>query len=294
MNKDLQEYNQLHYGEESSVPTDSELRKVYSLTETAEIQPDVDAGWNCILEKISEKKGVYRQLWRVAAAILLISGLTLTYFTIFSGPEVVRFVATAGQETYDLPDGSVVYLKQGASLSFEEQFEPREVKFKGTGFFEIEKSSYPFTLVLKNGEVGVLGTSFQVSESKDETMVFVLEGKVRISNKSQTLLLSDGQEASFTGKRSDIHSSNLGDINQVAWVTNELIFDNTSLEDVISTLNNHFEVTISIKDKLLGNCTVTGTFDGKSLSDVLDSISKILHLKITKRGEEYILSGSGC
>lgn len=94
-----------------------------------------------------------------------------------------------------LPDGSVVILNQNSSLEYNTKFEARQVALDGEAFFQVQKEEVPFVVTTGNGQITVLGTSFNVKDSKDGLEVEVETGAVELKAKEQVARLKKGQKA---------------------------------------------------------------------------------------------------
>ncbi len=87
-----------------------------------------------------------------------------------------------------LYDGTKVWLNSGTTLRYSNRFgkEERNVSLTGEAFFEVTKDEIPFKVKLKNTEVEVLGTTFNVVSYNDEdfSQITLVEGKVNVNNLS--------------------------------------------------------------------------------------------------------------
>jgi transmembrane sensor len=91
-----------------------------------------------------------------------------------------------------LPDHTIIELGKGATLSYNQAsfgLQEREVRLSGTAYFDVAHNpSHPFKL--RSGRVltTVLGTAFNVSESKDFGIieVTVVRGKVGVGDSLNT------------------------------------------------------------------------------------------------------------
>ncbi len=97
-------------------------------------------------KKVSFRRSL--QFMQRVAAILFIPVLVLSaYFFMQTGKEKVRMVEVRTNpgkwfSTFELPDGSKVWLNAGSSLKYPENFWPecRQVELIGQGYFEVTKN----------------------------------------------------------------------------------------------------------------------------------------------------------
>ncbi|MBK8505327.1 MAG: FecR domain-containing protein [Saprospiraceae bacterium] len=88
-----------------------------------------------------------------------------------------------------LPDGSAVDLNANSSLRLGSQWVEgiQEVWLEGEAYFEVEKNlskGVKFTVHTNGPDVEVVGTHFNVDSRKEETRIYLEEGKVCLILKS--------------------------------------------------------------------------------------------------------------
>ncbi len=115
-------------------------------------------------------------------------------------PGIMQTISTplASRTTFDLPDGSKVWLNSGSSVSFAADFRgERKVNLKGEAFFDVKKGSSPFLVEASGFTVKVLGTAFNVMAYYNEQPAVTLErGKILLQSVSgQQMDLQPGQQA---------------------------------------------------------------------------------------------------
>lgn len=79
--------------------------------------------------------------------------------------------------------------------------EERKVYVEGEAYFEVTRDEeHPFIVSVKNFDVRVLGTSFNVMSYDDEfaSSVTLLSGKVETTSGHDTVRLSPGEQVSIT------------------------------------------------------------------------------------------------
>jgi ferric-dicitrate binding protein FerR (iron transport regulator) len=154
------------------------------------------------LHKTDPAKGKNKFIyWGMAACLLLliISYAGFNYWMdhqnasrVSNLPSVMEKRTEYGQKlTVSLPDGSIVKLNAGSSISYPAEFSgnKREVRFSGEGFFEVAKdSSKPFIIESDGIFTKVLGTSFNLRSYSNEGKinVAVVTGKVEVRQPADT------------------------------------------------------------------------------------------------------------
>ena len=228
-------------------------------------------------EKKTAKKTISIALWQKLSAVAAIALIIIGCFTVFNRSQIENITITNNElaiSNVTLPDGSTIYLHQGASVTYPSEFpkEKRTISATGNIFCEIfHDETAPFTLIDSNLTITVLGTSFHVN-TIDETYVVVESGKVSVSNGSQSVLLE-------TGERADLQNGTLiasanTDVNLLSWKTGILKFSNTPLSHVYSDLARHYhcEFTYATPNTEVPQFNLTGTYQDMTLQETLQTI----------------------
>lgn len=259
--------------------------------------PDIDAKY----QKFTSRR-VRRTYYYAAVAALIALPFAIWYFytllpgntpaanTIqFSNDQTIAVVTHTGDhKKVTLPDGSTVILNAESSLTYPKNFmdSTRQVTLTGEAFFDIKRdTTQPFIVKTEYLSVKVLGTAFNVkSYPGDENIETTLvSGKVEILRQKakKTLVLAPSQRAVFDKEKSNIKVDSVDSENIIAWKQGKLVFNNTSLKQVISDLNRKYNVEFVIQSEALLHYKYTGTFDNLTLKEVLEllKISSPIHYK---------------
>ena len=178
-----------------------------------------------------------------------------------------------------LPDSSVVYLNSGSSIYYPAKFlgENREVDFSGEGYFEVrENSAFPMKISLKNGmSVYVKGTTFNLSsyENDKSLSLLLISGSVSMldSKSNELVKLLPKQKLLLDKRTSKISIIRPEDIQPtVGWKKGWLIFDETSMPDIIKRLERWYGVNFVAKDPELLKYNFTANFKSESITQVLE------------------------
>jgi transmembrane sensor len=190
------------------------------------------------------------------------------------------------QYKLELSDGTKVWLNASSSITFPTSFavNERKVSIKGEVYFEVAKDkNRPFTVSVKDVEVKVLGTHFNINSYDDESEIntTLLEGSVLVGKKDKKVLLKPGQQAEIknTGAVAVKQLNNFDEV--MAWKKGMFYFNNASLETVLRQLSRWYDVDIVFEKGV-----VSRTFEGEINRDLeLAQVLKILegnniHFKI--------------
>lgn len=192
--------------------------------------------------------------------------------------------AYAQTESITLPDNSKVNLNELSHLEYNTDTwsQKRTLDLKGEAYFDVEKGER-FDVVTEFGTVSVLGTEFNVVSKEGEFKVTCYEGLVGVAYGEKEVKLPAGTE--FTLTSGNAYKSDVA-IAEPQWLKNMSIFDNASLDAVLSELEKQYNVKVNY---VADNDTVinfTGAFEHNNLENALKSITQALNLTFTINSEK--------
>lgn len=268
--------------------------------------------------------------WRkVAAAVLLIAGLTTTYLLWRSQPVGNEFSAQIKGKTREqknqsdtlqqiaLEDGSQVTLHPGATLYYPAHFSDttREVYMDGSAFFDIAPNAHkPFLVFGRHIVTRVLGTSFLISTDPQtgNEEVSVRTGRVQVSENARAIkqaaalispvIITPNQKAVYEpGKRALLTTL----VPQPQLVRKEVIeekkepapsfqYEQKSLNYIFSDLARAYGVEIITDNPALEKCLFTGDISGNDLFTQLKIICLATHSSYELNGTRILIKGQGC
>ncbi len=245
-----------------------------------------------------------RWLLRAAAMLALLIASVWAWQHSNSPSEInTTVVATAENQQFSLPDGSRVWLRQNASLTFPPHFseKTRHVRLEGEAYFEVAHNpAQPFQVALPNGDqVQVLGTEFGVGVSPDglRTEVSVRSGKVRFAPKEKPsgAVLTANQSATYDRNTAQLSVQQDITLNNLAWQAGGLEFVSTPLRQVVTDLEHHYKVEIALLNPALQDCQYTSPRTTQSIQKVLANIALIYQLQVVETAQgKFELRGGGC
>lgn len=235
---------------------------------------------------------------KYAAAVLLFALIGSLWYFNGNADEIITDDVFYGSAEL-LEDGSTVSIQDGSSLTVMEfDEEKREVRIEGKAFFDITHDpGRPFFVRTEDAIVQVLGTSFMVSSSEGFTEVMVESGIVRLSASAddQDLFmdLTAGERGLLGESMQGMIKTSIDDTNFLSWKDGVMIYDNTPISDVISTMEDTYGVDIQISDEL-ANCRLTAKFEKKSLQDAIKYLAATFAWEYDIKQDLVVLSGEGC
>lgn len=262
---------------------------------------DTSKAWDKVKGRMQEnepyKRAVIGLSWkRVMSVAAVLMVMLSSYFIIkMMVPQVkVNSVyASHSVEKVKLNDGSVVDLNVGSTLEFPAFFEgeTRTVKLSGEAFFDVvEDASKPFVIQTSQLQIKVLGTSFNVKTNalNGNEAVTVSTGKVEVVHEDKKVILIKGEVADFDAKANRLVKKTNRDVNYKAWKTKVIEFNNTPLVDILSTIENVYNISITIDETIVTDSMVLDVvFSHDDLDHVLSTVCVAFNLTFAEVGNEY-------
>jgi ferric-dicitrate binding protein FerR (iron transport regulator) len=280
------------------------IKKLWNTSETA-LQKEsinVNAEWTKMQGVIVPKSAsqfTFKKVLQIAAALLIIS--SLAFIGLKQTQTTTQKTSIAQVNNILLPDGSSISLNANSKITYDKDFGKtnRNITLKGEGYFEVAKNSkLPFIIKAYDARIEVVGTVFNVKAYKKqkEVKVTVTEGKVKLSESKKSLintLLIAGETGTYDREKKAIKKQAVANMNDIAWKTKAITFNNTPLHEVVEVLNNTYQVNLIVTEAVK-DCTITVEFVEQDLASLLTVLKSTLNLKIHKEDNKYIISGNGC
>lgn len=216
--------------------------------------------------------------------------------TVYSNP------AGSGQQEVVLSDGSKVWLNAASTLKCPPRFNGSErlVELSGEGYFEVAaNASNPFRVLIKDAEVEVLGTNFNIAAYADdpESRTTLVNGavKIKLTGSDNSVPLQPGQLAEIIyaspGANETVHvRSGIDPKRELAWRDNYFDFDNADLGAVMRTIARAYNVAVEFSPNTPSN-PVTGDFDRRlGLDKLLKQIESFANVHIKNNGKTVIVT----
>lgn len=285
---------------------DKDTQAIWEATQdyAPEFQPDTEVGLRRLKTKIQADKGakvvpIRRRTWlRVAAAVALVIAAVVGLQSLQPSVEWESITAQNERQEVILPDGSQVWLREAATLSYVTDFvgDERQLKLDGEAFFEVKHNPVkPFVIQVGKGNVTVLGTSFSIDTDAHTTEVLVKTGKVAFSAREdvEAVYLTKNMKATYAAGTSQAMVKSSVSSNELAWQTQVLQYRGTMLTEIFNDFEEAYGVTINLENKELSTCKYTDIIklNGKTIEEALSNILADMRLEITEKDGVYHLKG---
>mgnify|MGYP000049204363 CR=1 FL=1 len=160
-------------------------------------------------------------------------------------------VPYGGTYTVELCDGTKVYLNSGTTLEFPSRFDGkvRSVILKGEAYFDVRKDvARRFIVHLKESNVTVLGTSFNIKAYGDEDYIYttLVEGKVRFTSEKEheEVTLRPGMQSVLNLKSGKTELKEVEVEQFTAWRQGRFVFPSTTLGDLMCQLKRWYDIDV--------------------------------------------------
>ena len=276
----------------------------------------------------------FRQQWAWAAAAVILIGIGFSWNYVVTPKTNNTYlvqIQTAKQQyelieiankneapqVVNLPDGSSVLLKKEAKISYPKAFTKdfREVFLTGEAFFEIAKDhNKPFLVHANQVITKVLGTSFTVKafSGSPKVTVNVKTGRVAVflADSEEGIKQTNSKKLEgfvlLPGEQVVVNDSNIGEIQAQTTVPSSTVsaitpierlsfeFNETSLKEVFSRIEQSYHLKIDYDEHLMGNCPVTASLTDEPLNQKLHLICKAVRANYILTEGKIVITGQGC
>lgn len=232
---------------------------------------------------LNKAKSNTRRLWVSIAAAAAVALIAFLYYPKSMGTE---FQTSIGEEKMlALEDGSSVKLNVNSELNVDYTEENRTLNLKGEAYFDVEKGR-SFIVETEQGNIEVLGTTFNIRSRQDQLYVDCFTGSVKVSiaDNKQVATLEAGESCALVnGILRQVRASELGELPE--WQNGTISFENQTLEVVINEISNYHEIYVEFHPEILKLRRFTGKLETKDLKHCLESITWPLSLDYELEGK---------
>ena len=236
----------------------------------------------------------------IIAGLTLIAIAGIAAFLVLS-PAQPRKLYTTGQgeqRSVQLADKSLVTLNVDSQIEVKMNARSREIHLvRGEALFNVAPDAgRPFIVQASGASVRALGTQFNVHNVATGARVSVLDGRVRLeplpgsASPGTPAILAAGDEADISSAGAIARAPQPDIAKSLAWRERQLIFDNTSLEDIISEFNRYnVAVRIVVQDVPAHTYHYSGVFDATDPESLVALLSAEHDFRIERQGSMILI-----
>ncbi|MEQ8686763.1 MAG: FecR domain-containing protein [Imperialibacter sp.] len=226
-----------------------------------------------------------KSLLGIAASVIL--AVLIGYLVIGTQTKLDTTLLSEVNSPLYLPDSSRVILNKGSKLEYDAESwaTERRVSLTGEGFFKVKPASR-FVVATSDGEVTVLGTSFNVRNRDQYFEVRCFEGKVAVKTADTRTALTAGDGFQRLGSNEMSFDFSPGE--GPGWLEGESIFYKVPLSSVLAELENQFDVSVEANDISLEG-SFTGNFPNNDLKTALDVVTMSAGYHYQMKGDKVVI-----
>ncbi len=222
----------------------------------------------------------------IAASVVLIA----VFVSLLLRPEQVPTwesirVPRGEIRTVELGDGSRVVLNADSHLehAVAEDAPTRTVQLRGEARFEVASDGRAFVVETTEARVRVLGTTFSVRARGDVTSVAVQKGRVAVETGTDATELAPDEAVEVVA--GGAVRALAQDVARAAddWTRGVLTFQRVALADALADVERTFDVEVALSGSWTGDETVSGSFPGQEVDEVLGSLCSIYACDVRER-----------
>ena len=199
-------------------------------------------------------------------------GTQIRYLSEFSKdhfPENIKYntlkVPRGGEFYIVLSDSTKIWLNSETYLKYPVEFlsDERIVSLEGEAYFEVAHSGKPFKVFTGEQVVEVMGTSFNISSYKEDSLTYttLIEGKVKVFLKDKPeinqTLLPNFQSYLYKSEQM-ISVREVDPFPFIAWKQGRFYFKQEPLSEIVHTLSRWYDIDIKIENEKIRNIKFTG------------------------------------
>ncbi len=244
-------------------------------------------------------------VWAASGAVFLVALVFFQRASVRESQPMPTNAIVVVPQKQVLPDGSVVELKSGASITVEFSPQLRRVALShGGAHFQVAKNpKRPFVVAVGTIEVRAVGTAFSVGLGAQGVEVLVTEGRVAVDRPAAASPANAALPIAFVdaGYRVVVDlapsapaplplalaPTELAD--RLAWRAPRLEFSGTPLAEALTLLNRYNQIRFVIGDPELAHTELSGYFRADNTSAFLSVLDSGFGIKGERVGDTVTL-----
>ncbi|MDR0505528.1 MAG: FecR family protein [Dysgonamonadaceae bacterium] len=279
--------------------------------ESNDKNPEINRKWELLQNRIFVRENISNKpifkpsisLWRklsVAAAIALLiitTAISVHELTIRSDRDIFTAeTPCGGKSKIHLPDGSTVWINAGSQIKYNGQFNVRDrvISLTGEAYFEVEKQTgKPFIVKLRDYDIEVTGTKFNVSSYEDEKQVIttLMEGVIRLRYNNEEFVMNPGETMLFDVREKTLRLQRSNTAQYCSWTEGRIEYDEITLEELFNRLSRQYNVHIHANPAVDINKTLSVSFNNnETIDEIFYGISKVASIKYKHKNEDIYVS----
>ncbi len=243
-----------------------------------------------------------RRLWGagIAAAVALTVGVGAWLGLRTTTPAAQTHITGIGEtQTVTFADGSVAQLNTRTRLQWAGDSRERKVILReGEAVFHVAPDpARPFSVVVDNSEISVLGTEFNVyRKSSGDVVLTVAEGSVRVAQRGRdgaapawSATLTANQQVAYSSMGLTQPVRKLDAAKVMRWREGVIEIFDEPLPNVLGELMRYTDQRILIRDPRLAQLRLGGALSTRDVRAALGRLEKLAPIAVTESGNGFTL-----
>lgn len=189
-------------------------------------------------------------------------------------------IPRGGEYDLALSDGSRLRMNSESEIRIPVQFskKQRDVYMKGEIYFDIAPDAeHPFVVHTHQGNIRVLGTSFNVRDYQDEAFLetTLVSGKVAFQTEDKDTYLKPGEQLRLNKENGETVVEEVDVRLYCSWKDGRFVFEKQRLENIMNTVSRWYNINVFYENQSVKDILFTGNI--KRYGD-LDQVIEILRL----------------
>lgn len=205
-------------------------------------------------------------------------------------------VPLGGEYCVRLSDGTQVWMNSGSELKFPVTFnnDLREVELSGEAYFKVTKSLTPFVVRTSEMDIWVLGTSFNVSDYREDRYITttLTEGKIKVTipRQEQVYEMRPGYVLSCEKGTDHIELKECDPDLYTSWINGKFKFRDMRLEDIMIKLTRWYNCEFFYQNPDLKELRFSGAAEkDRPVNYLLEMIETVTNVHFEINGQTVIL-----
>lgn len=194
-----------------------------------------------------------------------------------------------------LSDGTKVWLNADTRMKYPSLFpkDARLVSIEGEAYFEVaEDASRPFTVQHTHGAIKVLGTAFNINTYEDNIVATLVQGKISVQHEDNSAILLPGQQLVSRPPYSNAQIHTVDTEIYTAWKDGELIFAETTLEEICKRLERIYNYKIILPEGPIRERKIEANLPQyREISTITELLEKMTDVHFNVNQKERTITG---